>query len=218
MDKDLIRAYLWEEIIRLGFSPASTKEQLSWLHQYGGSLKEFWESEYPKHPNREDGKIKASIDSIQSVNLSLEYCVTTSCKFAVRFLYNPPQNNKELMWIHDVDCKYFAFPSQHFLSLYNRRPEAIRSYDETDLKVVLDSLLYHPVAHQHIESPIDNHEIRLGGGTANAFHYLFHLRYQLCPIPEKRMAEELRLLALFDHAIKNNMSISANDLMAQPEM
>ena len=37
MDKKIIQAYLWQEIIRMGFSPSSDKDKKSWLRQYGKS-------------------------------------------------------------------------------------------------------------------------------------------------------------------------------------
>lgn len=217
MHENVIRSYLWEDVIRAAFCPSSTKEQQSWLIQYGKSLKDFWESEsYPPNPKIVGGKIAATIDCVRSVDLCLEYSVTSPDKFVINFMYRPPQNTKELMWTHDVDKTYFSFSSQTFLTDHGRRKEVIRDFSDEDIKAVLDSLLHHPTAHQHIESPIDNHEIRIGGGIQNLFLYLFHLRYQLCPISLKRDAEERRLFELFKAAIKANASISACDLMAQP--
>jgi hypothetical protein len=185
--------------------------------QYGKSLKDFWESEsYPNAPKMAGDKIFATIDCVRSVDLCLEYAASSPDKFVVNFMYSPPQNTKELMWTHDVDNKYFSFSSQAFLTKLGGRKEAIQHFSDADLKAVLDSLLHHPTAHQHIESPIDDHKIRIGGGIQNLFLYLFHLRYQLCPITQKRIAEEVRLIKLFKIAIKANSMISANVLMAQP--
>lgn len=220
----MIRAYLWQAIIRLGFCPSSTKDQKKWLRQYNQSIKQFWEiNRYPEAPSSENGRIKAIIDCTDLCNLILEYAIETMDKFIVRFLYKNPVSKQELMmWTHDVDegaGKYFCFPVQPFLTAFNSEKIAIKSFDDEDIEVVTDGLLFHPKAHQHIESPsaLDNHDIRIGGGIDNPFLYLFHLRYQFCPIPEKREMEKVRLKALFSYALKNKYVITADMLMAQPE-
>lgn len=147
----------------------------------------------------------------------LEYSVSEYSKFAVRFLYTL-NDAKELMWVHDVDSKYFKFPMQSFLTAHNKRKAALRNIQESDIKCVIDALLFHPRAHQHIESPLDKHEIRIGDGIDNAFLFLFHLRYQLCPIQEKRSAEKQRIIRLFYEAIQTKIGVTANDLMAQPKI
>jgi len=92
----------------------------------------------------------------------------------------------------------------------------LKKFVSDDVKAVIDGLILHPKAHQHIASPINNHDIRIGGGLDNPFLFLFHLRYQLCPIPDKRQKEKKRLLALFSDSLKSNSSITASSLMAQP--
>ena len=48
MDRNIVRAYFWQEIINLGFNPSGNDDQKSWVHQYAQSLKEFWEIDaYP---------------------------------------------------------------------------------------------------------------------------------------------------------------------------
>lgn len=65
MDKDIIRAYLWQEIIRLAFSPSSTKEQKTWLALYAKSLKNFWEvGTYPGNPREYKGRLSIMIDNL----------------------------------------------------------------------------------------------------------------------------------------------------------
>jgi hypothetical protein len=82
---------------------------------------------------------------------------------------------------------------------------------------VIDGLILHPCAHQHIAHPVDNHEIRFGGGITNPYLYLFHLRYQLCPLEDRRNRERVRLTDLFFNAInENRLAISANELMTIP--
>lgn len=224
----MIRAYLWQAIIRLGFCPASTQDQKRWLRQYGQSLKEFWEiPSYPEVPSMEKGRIKSNINCTGLFNLSLEYAVETADKFIVRFLYLHPADRQELiMWVHDVDegkGKYFCFPAQSFLSAHKLEKAAMRSFTAEDIEAVAEGLLFHPKAHQHIESPallndagdsmsLSNYDIRIGGGIDNPFLYLFHLRYQLCLIPARREMEKERLLVLFEDALRNNNPITANKL------
>lgn len=214
-DKQLIRAYLWQLIIRLAFSPQG-KEQANWLRQYGQSIREFWEiSQYPEHP-RKDGGFKGIIDCTDNLNMFFEYSLETVTKFSIRFQYLPDASRKELMWEHHVDEKFFGIPLQTLLTCCKMDKNAIYQFENTDIEAVVDGLLLHPMAHQHISSPIDEHDIRIGGGLTNAFVYLFHLRYQFCPIPDKRGSERNRLLELFSSGIKNGLPITAHDLMAQP--
>ena len=58
-----------------------------------------------------------------------------------------------------------------------------------------------------------NHDIRIGGGITNPFLYLFHLRIQLCPIPDTRSKERQRLFDLFENAIKKNTNLQIAELM-----
>lgn len=221
MDKQMIRAYLWQAVIRSGFCPGSTKDQKVWLGQYSRSVREFWEiSSYPEAAREENGKLKGRIDCTDLFNLLFEYAINSANKFNVVFCYTHPQNKKELIfWEHDVDAgdgKYFSFPIQLFLNSRGREKVAIKEFAPDDIKAVVNGLLLHPKAHQHIESPINNHDIRIGGGIDNPFLYLFHLRYQLCPIPDKRIKEKKRLISLFSDALKSNTPITANKLMEQP--
>jgi hypothetical protein len=111
MDSEIIQAYLWQEIIRIGFSPASDKDKKKWLTLYSQSLKDFWEIvDYPKHPTVRNRTFEGSLDGASDLGLLLEYSISKSSKFAVRFLYNLI-GKFELMWIHDVDDKYFNFPN-----------------------------------------------------------------------------------------------------------
>lgn len=215
-NKEIICAYLWQDVIRLGFSPSSTKDQKSWLLQYGKSLRSFWEvGDYPEPPSnsKRKGVFSATIDSA-SIGMSFEYVIENSNKFIVRLLSS--NGERGLMWIHDMDGKYFSFPNQALLTKRNLRKQAIKDMNCDDISMVIDSLILHPTPHQHIESPLDNHEIRIGGGLLNPFLYLFHLRVQLCPDEDRRMAEKDRLIKLFENAIKNNSAIPPGKLMEIP--
>ncbi len=231
MDKKKIRAYLWQEVIRLGFCPSGEKEQKKWLRKYLGSLKDFLgPGSYPDTP-KSNSKIIFSYSP--PIDLDIECSIAKKDKFSVKFLYLPPSNNKEsshnpaLMWNHDVDGEYFTFPVQEFLTYHrqsenekNKKKESDpeinvrKEFSDEDLAIVLDGLIFHPAAHQHIESPIDKHEIRIGGGIGNAFQFLFHLRYQLCPDDNTKKAEKKRLIRLFADAIREKSKLlSINQLM-----
>lgn len=214
MDNLLVQAYVFQDVIRLGFSPASKTDKKGWLYQYGKSLKAFWDSnDYPTAPSETNNIVSATINSSSNVQATYEYAIEKHDKFTIRLIHYPSQH---LMWTHDMDGAYFTFPFQTFLTNHGQRAQAIHKMTDNDIGSVIDSLLVHPAPHQHIESPIDNHEIRIGGGIFNPFQYLFHLRIQLCPIPGRRDAERVRLIQLFDNAIRNNKSIAVNELMKVP--
>ena len=214
MTKEIVRAYLWQDIIRLGFLPSGAKKQKNWLLQYGQSLKKFWEVEnYPAEPSQPGNCLSATIDSANSIGVVYEYAIVDSQNFTVRLMCP----GRKLMWTHDMDEDYFSFPNQIFLSNHNQRNPAVQDMNSDDIRAVIDSLIMHPTPHQHIESPLDNHDIRVGGGLQNPFLYLFHLRVQLCPDNDRRSAEKERLIALFDTKIRENTVISPNELMKIPE-
>lgn len=220
MDKDLVRAYLWQEIIRLGFCPVSTKDQTKWLHQYCRSLKDFWEvTSYPRVPDYDKNKnnYKVRIDCISAFEVEMDCIIESRTKFVVTILYKTIGSFYDKMWAHDVDGSFYTFPFQIVLNKLGRRVTAIRKFSEEDVRDVLDGLIFHPAAHQHIEVS-GHHEIRFGGGIDNPFLYLFHLRYQLCPYEEKRKAEKIRLIELFSNVIRNKETtvLPVADLLAQP--
>ena len=210
MDNDIIRAYLWQEVIRLGFSPAGNKDIKSWLGMYGQSLKDFWEiDDYPAHP-KSNGKITANLSCAASFNMALNYSITNITRFAVTFSPSLDRSNK--LWVHDVDGSYFGFPERSLLYKYRKGKKAISKISPKHIERVLDGLIFHPTAHQHIKT--DFRFIRIGGGIQNPFLYLFHLRYQLCPDKKRRNEERGRLINLFESAIKNKKNlITANELL-----
>ncbi|MBU0465313.1 MAG: hypothetical protein KKE12_17220 [Proteobacteria bacterium] len=212
MDNDIIQAYLWQKIIRIGFSPSGNKNIKSWLRMYGQSLKDFWEiDDYPPNP-KSNGTIIAELSCIASLNIALSYNITNITKFAVTFSpFLPFSDRSNKLWIHDVDGSYFAFPERSLLLKYNRSKEAIKKILSEHIEKVLDGLIFHPTAHQHIKT--DFHSIRIGGGIHNPFLYLFHLRYQLCPDETRRDEEKKRLISLFESAVKRGTSVTANELL-----
>lgn len=212
MDNDIIQAYLWHDIVRLGFSPSGKKDIKSWLCMYGESLKDFWQvDEYPPHPSQTNGVLAIQLTSSIQMSMLIDCSIIDVSNYAVRFLHI--NNKRELMWTHEADSKYFTFPEQPFLTKYNLRNDSIRKMSTVDMERVINSLLLHPRVHQHIESPINNHDIRIGGGIINPFVFLFHLRYQLCPDKKRRDEEKGRLIRLFEPAVKNDREIKVNELM-----
>lgn len=211
MDSQMIRSYLWADIIRLGFCPVNQRERKKWLHHLFGSLRDFWEiSEYQEGPSCKEENLFGRVDNSQ-LNLWLEFELRVNDWLHVAF--NHLDGN---IFYHHSDPDYFTFPLEMILDS-NQRSIAHARFDNTDIQAVLDSCFFHPREHLHIKSPIDLHAIRIGGGLPNSFLYLFHLRYQLCPIIKKREAEKRRLLNLFADAIRSNAPISVNKLMEQPE-
>ncbi len=215
MDKEIIRAYLWQEVIRLGFCPSGEKEQKKWLKQYFENLKDFLELDSYPAPPKSNSRIEFSYSI--PIDLDIQCSITKTDKFLVTFLYLPLSAKPGLMWSHDVDGQFFTFPTQVFLNHHNKRKQVLKDFSDKDMEVILDGLIFHPAVHQHIGSPIDNHEIRIGGGIGNAFLFLFHLRYQFCPNDDKKEAEKKRLARLFADAIKEKSELlPINRLMAQP--
>ena len=176
---------------------------------YGRSLKDFWEiDEYPPNPKSNE-TVTAELSCTASLNIALSYNVTNISKFAVTFSPFSDRSNK--LWVHDVDGYYFLFPERALLSKYKKGKEAIKKLSTKHVEKVLDGLIFHPTAHQHIKT--DFHFIRIGGGIHNPFLYLFHLRYQLCPDKSRRDEEKKRLIRLFESAIRNDASVTDNDLL-----
>jgi len=170
MDNNIIQAYFWNEIIRLGFSPISDREKKAWLHLYGKNLKEFWEVEGYPTINESDSMI------IFHSNINLEYKfnhISNIENYEIKLYYLT--NSLELMWTHDVDSHgFFSFPEKSLLHKYNKLNTAKRNISSQHIEKVLDGLIIHPAIHQHIHSPIDEHEIRIGGGIYNPFVYLLY--------------------------------------------
>ncbi|MBT3388161.1 MAG: hypothetical protein HN417_09530, partial [Desulfobacula sp.] len=114
MDNDIIQAYLWQDVINLGFSPKSPKEMKKWLSAYGRSLREFWGIyEDPKNPVDKKGKIEGTIH-YSEINILFDYSISpnpaTIPKFTITLFYC--SNTNDLMWVHDFDDQYFSFPIQ----------------------------------------------------------------------------------------------------------
>jgi hypothetical protein len=213
MNQEIINAYLWQNIIRLGFSPQDDKTKNTWLYLYNRSLKSFWElDDYPENPSKARSKLYCTINCQTSLDITFEYTIEELNKFTVRIM-SPIDN---LMWIHDYDNSFFTFPQNELLNFTNKNKKAIKLISRPALQSVIESLMTHPTPHQHIESPIDNHNIRIGGGIINPYLYLFHLRFQFCPDQSRQEMELSRLITLFEKAIYENTVIPPSELMKLP--
>jgi len=214
-EKEIRLSYLWKKIILIAFNPSGTKEIFDWLSIYRRSVKEFWEiSNYPNHDKFN------IIVSNNNIPIEFDFNYNDLQKFSVKFLYIIDDENYST-WMHDVDKSYFS-PEQPVLTQDVHMKKYLKTIREGDITEVLDGLLIHPTAHQHIsfnnneEENADDplHDIRIGGGYNNPFQFLFHLRYQLCLIKEKREYERTRLISLFNDAIKKKCNgIAASKLL-----
>lgn len=216
LNRDIVRAYLWRKIIRLGFSPAKSKDQKAWIYLFLKSLKDFWEIEGHSHaPTQIDG-IQFVIQNPGQPNLKIRFSPAGIYDYGATVVFVQNTRREMVLWVQHSDSRYFTFPEQAFLTKKGPESIAVREMRDGDMESVIDSLICHPQPHQHIEPPIGNEYIRIGGGIDNSFLFLFHLRYQLCSITEKREAEKRRLVALFHQVVKNDNIVPPNDLMQQP--
>jgi hypothetical protein len=215
MKKKIVQAYLWNEIIQLGFMPEA-REVNEWYKKYLIGLSNFLEIAYPKLPSS-NGMIRGTVEN-QHLDLWIEYEFNKS-NGHLHISFNHLNGN---IWEHHIDPQYYGIPLEELLEKHEiQRSITIASNIEENLKEVLDAMLFHPREHQHFKSPIDEHFIRIGGGLPNPFLYLFHLRYQFC-LPKKmkkiREPEILRLQEIFKAAIKKRRKVSVDELMAQPDI
>jgi hypothetical protein len=205
-EKEIKLAYLWKRITDLAFHPSSSIEINDWLSIYCKSVVDFWEvADYPKL-NRFTIEVANN-----DIPIDFKFVYTDTNKFSVSFYYLGEDNN-DFAWMHDVDKNFFT-PEQYILSYDNHMPKNLKKISEDDVNIVLEGLLFHPTAHQHI-SEDDRHEIRIGGGFQNPFQFLFHLRFQLCLIDRKRELERNRLTSLFYNAVQKKCTgISPSQLL-----
>ncbi len=206
MDKDIIQAYLWQDVIRLGFQ--ITKHQ-EWIKIYLGSLQKFWEAyEYPckDGPRCKNNSIKAKIEN-PDLELRWQFDLRLNEHFCLEF--NHLNVN---IWEHHSDFAYYVLPIEKMLDR-NKRSMAIAEFSRENLEITLDAMIFHGRAHQHIKSPFPENKIRIGGGIDNPFLYLFHLRYQLCPDETRRDEEKSRLVNLFKSAVESGTPVTANELL-----
>lgn len=210
MDNNLIRAYLFNDVVQLGFGVADLRTKKKWLNLFLASLREFWGiSEHQVGPQVKDGVITGRIDN-SHCNLWLSFQLRENGYLHVEFGH---LDGKVLL--HHSDPDYFV-PSLDSILDKTQRNAAIGESSADDIKAVLDTCIFHPREHLHLVEPSVDHHARIGSGISNPLLYLFHLRYQLCPVPQIRAAERGRLSNLFRSAIENNVPIGDCDLMSTP--
>jgi hypothetical protein len=209
MDNEIIRTYLWQEIIQLAFCPSRINLNF-WVIKYFEYFNNFLELGQPQDRPTGDNPIRGLIN-LANMDLWLELELRDDHYFSLSY-----EHLKGIIWKHESDPGYFACPIDKLLygNENNQRRIAIAEFQICDLEKVLDAAIFHPREHQHIESPINQHLIRIGGGIPNPLLYLFHLPYQFCPSKEKRRLEKVRLLELFTDAIKKEEVIIPQRLMA----
>jgi hypothetical protein len=196
--------YVWQKLALLAFNPSGNIEVFSWISCFARSLQVFWEVNNPV----DQDKFKLNIYN-DNIPLGFGFCFNDLKKFVVKFYY-PHIDDDNLLWIHDVDKEYYS----PYSNLQTFKNKDLNPIEESEIIKVLDGFLFHPAVHQHIVNPSFElvepsfqHLIRIGGGIHNPFHFLFHLRYQFCLIPEKREEEKKRLLELFSNALAKRRSV-----------
>jgi hypothetical protein len=211
------RAFIWDRIIQLGFSPRNDTDKNSWISQFKKKLPSFWGIEnLPVHGNFSATKINLTYPGIAyDDEMSFDCSIEDEYRFSVTVMFGT-----NVGWMHEYDSSFYSPSPDIFLPFILRQIKTNTfntSVEMPDIEAVIDGLILHPCAHQHIFHPVDNHEIRFGGGITNPYLYLFHLRYQLCPIEKRRIDERERLIDLFSDAIREGwIVINANELMKIP--
>jgi len=200
-EKHIRLTYLWKKINLLAFSPSGPAEINNWITIYSRSVVKFWEvSNIPKL-DRNNIEVSNTV-----IPIDYNFTYDSLKKFNVKFYHL--NESREYSWMHDVDKSYYI-PEQPILTQDNHMKKALKKLKIEEVEEVLNGMFFHPTAHQHIAEDEEKHSIRIGGGIHNAFQFLFHIRFQLCLIEEKREAERQRLIALFYAAIKEKTQIIA---------
>lgn len=111
MDKEIVKAFLWERIIKLAFSPLTTNERHTWLQCYLTTIPNFWGIQ--EYPIRKGQKI---IVNNKHLELTYECLIENNKKGTIEILV---QSSSEfnLMWTHAMDGECFHFPNERLLPL-----------------------------------------------------------------------------------------------------
>jgi len=212
MNESNRRAIVWREIERLAFRP---RKPQTWLGVYGRSFQSVWE-EPPIvrfDANREF--------DIPFFKLICSYSIENADKYSVTFKDSSTDIG---VWQIHVDPNYHSNSS--LLAGLGKYPTQHRSDLIHDIEKVLESMLFHPRCHSHLEDAgvthvqlsqngggLSSHEVRLGGGIENPYVFLFHIRYQFCLVSsEVRDQEKDRLISLFEANIRSKSSVNACEL------
>ncbi len=218
---DLIKTFLYQEIMKLAFEVTDTALMNRWITACVHSFQQFWGVEHSPCQNPRSPLML----EVNEFDMTCEITIDALDDFSVT-INSVAQRNDELILRHEAH----ALKQQNFITPYlftaAQQSGAKAEYTTAQLGDVIDYMLLHPFVHIHIKGPInpENH-IRLGGGIANVLQYLFHLRYQLCPeaIRQPKTSgtvkhpERERLIVLFDKAIKAGKKVvSPGELMLVP--
>ena len=217
MNKTKRRAIVWDTIERIAFRPRSNNDRSTWLGVYAKTLHKLWGMDSMwNHFGSYD------IFDIPFLNLKCVYTIENAEKYSVSL--QDSSTSRSYSQNH-VDSAYISKASLHSASA--KYPRRQRVHLKSDIKAVLDGMLFHPRCHAHIEDigvrhvqldqdrgGLSSHEVRIGGGIENPYVFLFHLRYQFCLVANQvRQTERQRLIDLFDDAIrKNETTVPANVL------
>ena len=201
-------AWLWNECLRLAFCPSGTKEENAWLFRFVHGVMRF--SQCGARVVRPKPKEKWRIEG-HTCLLDVKFAWEKDPNgygYKYSFEFYTMQSNHVVIWIQEHDPKYSSVRWPHLIS--NRRMEPAK---DEEVAAVLDGMVFHPAVHQHVQSPIGEHEIRLGCGIDNPFLMLFNLWFQLCPDESTRDPERRRLVTLFRARLSNrNAHISPSEL------
>lgn len=222
MTDDLIKTFLYQEVMRLAFEVTDQRLRDQWIRACVNSYREFWEvDDFPCKNPRSPLTLE-----VEGFDMYCEITIKALDDFSVT-IYSFADRIEELILRHEAHSSN----QQDFVIPYAFNPEqrsdAKTTYTTTQLEQVIDYILLHPFVHIHLKSPeIPKNNIRLGGGISNILQYLFHLRYQFCPerirqpkaTGTDRHPERHRLVALFDDAIRNGKAtITPAELMKIPK-
>ncbi|HMN17538.1 MAG TPA: hypothetical protein PKD03_07970 [Ignavibacteriaceae bacterium] len=217
MNDATLQALVWQKIIRLAFSPASSIDNENWLNCCARSIPAFWG--IPVQPTKNRGVYTFENPYL---NLSYECSISGTSKGAI-ILQLELGTGKTLMWTHDIDHKYYQF-DVHKANLMDIKLKPFFKKLDKIVFDVLDGLIFHPTVHQHIDlhipnpaqntnTNITNHEVRVGGGISNPYLFLFQLRYQFCVVNLHRENEKTRLKNLFiQELVSKTIKISPGKL------
>ena len=208
MNDNKRRAIVWDTIERLAFRPSSDKDRDRWLGIYTKTLYKFWgvESTWDHFAN---GSF-----SIPFLDLKCDYKIETADKYSALLQSSSASCS---YWQNHIDPEYPSKASLHSVSdKYPLRQH--KTQLRRDTEAVLNGMIFHSRCHAHLEDlggshvqldpdkdGLSSHEIRIGGGIENPYVFLFHVRYQFCLVSSQvRQTEKMRLIDLFENAIKNN--------------
>lgn len=207
----IVKAYVADAVLRQAFCPASGNEKLRWLNRLHANVRAFWGIENsPKVPRVQGDALCGTLEH-GKLQILVEYRVEANADIGAKIMFCR-DNDRDLLWCHHSDTQFYRFPDRTALLAIGKEKEALRVASPADFEAVVDGLICHPAVHQHVESYFNQHEIRIGGGIGNAFLFLFHMRFQLCPFPEQRLEERSRLARIFSTAVREDRQISANEL------